>query len=483
MSSPTHYLNDKASNEISTDVSSGYESSTDSESRSSSHRKRDESIARVPKAVENGENKKRKKVGLQEDSPEQHSHRYHRKRSRPDDEEILPEEPTLSNRNLQTQQDFQPTGVSNGNVSPHNQVVSEALPLSHQQHHFMPTFFHPYLRDLTYGSAMLPPPPPGAFPPTAGLHQQWTMQVHNHPFQSMLQVPMGAYDHPMNMLPVRHPGQTWQETLPEDDGSSKTKSSPSSSGNIAEEVRSSSIKMDQQESLGLAEQGAHLKPNYQLENTAFLADPNGFAENQPLTVGASVSNSWPEAITSMGATAPGVPQFSLANASSSREAGRKKKEKALLFMPCDVGHLSEYQVLIRKQLEIFEATEQDITQSMQGRKKQLYVGQVGVRCIHCKNLPLQKRGRGSVYFPAKLDRFYQAAQNMASTHLCLECKGIDPNLKTRLAALRGDRAVASGGKRYWADSVRVLGCYEDPEDGVRRYPWGAIRPPSASGLF
>eukprot|EP00546_Thalassionema_frauenfeldii_P008851 CAMPEP_0178910050 /NCGR_PEP_ID=MMETSP0786-20121207/8881_1 /TAXON_ID=186022 /ORGANISM="Thalassionema frauenfeldii, Strain CCMP 1798" /LENGTH=240 /DNA_ID=CAMNT_0020582257 /DNA_START=33 /DNA_END=756 /DNA_ORIENTATION=+ len=137
-----------------------------------------------------------------------------------------------------------------------------------------------------------------------------------------------------------------------------------------------------------------------------------------------------------------------------------------LSLACDDEHLSEYQILVRKQLEVFEAQPEDVESNTQGRKKQVSLGQVGIRCKHCAHLPLRQRGRGAVYYPAKLQGVYQAAQNMASSHLCESCQCIDNQLKSELKTLRERRDTASGGKQYWADGARALGLFE-AEDGLR----------------
>jgi hypothetical protein len=137
-----------------------------------------------------------------------------------------------------------------------------------------------------------------------------------------------------------------------------------------------------------------------------------------------------------------------------------------LALACDDEHLSEYQILVRKQLECFEAQPEDAESNTQGRKKSVSLGQIGIRCRHCASLPLRQRGRGSIYYPSKLSGVYQAAQNMAATHLCEACQCIDESLKEELKSLRDKRESASGGKQYWADGARAIGLYE-AEDGLR----------------
>jgi hypothetical protein len=138
-----------------------------------------------------------------------------------------------------------------------------------------------------------------------------------------------------------------------------------------------------------------------------------------------------------------------------------------LALQNDIGHLSDYQIMVRQQLEIFEATMSDVECNTQGRKKPVILYQVGLRCCHCAYIPLRSRGRGAVYYPAKLHGVYQAAQNMAITHLCTSCPKIIPSIKDELNTLRLRRDNANGGKQYWADGCRAIGIIETEQHGLR----------------
>lgn len=131
-----------------------------------------------------------------------------------------------------------------------------------------------------------------------------------------------------------------------------------------------------------------------------------------------------------------------------------------LASSCDNDHLSEYQILVRKQLIIFEATMEDVHSGTQGRKKKVVYQQVGIQCRHCAGFPTRQRGRGAVYYPYKLQGIYQACQNMATSHLCESCQCIPPSMKQQLRNLREMRHTASGGKQYWAEAARAMGLQE-----------------------
>jgi hypothetical protein len=160
----------------------------------------------------------------------------------------------------------------------------------------------------------------------------------------------------------------------------------------------------------------------------------------------------------------GPPGPTGANAAKSQEPVTSVPMEA----PSDVDQLSKYQVLIRRQLEYFISKKDDADYSVQGRKKQARLDQVGIRCKHCSHLPHRLRGRGAGYYPAKLSGVYQAAQNMATNHLNQFCNSIPPEIREQLRALRGGRhdSAAGGGKQYWADMCQEIGLIEE-EDGLR----------------
>lgn len=138
----------------------------------------------------------------------------------------------------------------------------------------------------------------------------------------------------------------------------------------------------------------------------------------------------------------------------------------VVYMECDEESLSDYQCLLRKQIELFEATSDDVQWNAQGRNKAIFLGQVGIRCRHCARLPTWSRARGAVYYSATLDGLYQAAQNMAKNHLCRHCRLIPEETRHRLIGLRDCKRRAAGGKKYWAEGAQVSGVRQG-SDGLR----------------
>lgn len=170
------------------------------------------------------------------------------------------------------------------------------------------------------------------------------------------------------------------------------------------------------------------------------------------------SSQWTDALSSPPPTPTVAPKEDPRPHSSSNASitGTSTAPK-VLYMDCDGDSLSEYQCLIRQQMELFEATEEDAAASVQGRNKQILKGQVGIRCRHCA----PRRTKGSMYFPTKLDRIYQAAQNLSAFHLCGGCPYVPEDVRKRILILRERKSPAGGGKRYWAEGVRCLGVKEE----------------------
>lgn len=161
--------------------------------------------------------------------------------------------------------------------------------------------------------------------------------------------------------------------------------------------------------------------------------------------------------------AAGVSMPTLQATSSVAEGGHPP---VVVYMECDEESLSDYQCLLRKQVELFEATADDVQWNAQGRNKAIVLGQVGIRCRYCARLPTWSRARGAVYYSATLDGLYQAAQNMAKNHLCRHCRLLPEDVRQKLISLRDCKRRAAGGKKYWAEGAKVLGVHECI-DGLR----------------
>ena len=78
------------------------------------------------------------------------------------------------------------------------------------------------------------------------------------------------------------------------------------------------------------------------------------------------------------------------------------REPTSLYLECDDQNLSPYQCLIRKQIEFFQASQEEIDGTAQGRNTPIVLNQVGIRCRHCAIHAPQNRRAGAVYFPRRV---------------------------------------------------------------------------------
>jgi hypothetical protein len=150
---------------------------------------------------------------------------------------------------------------------------------------------------------------------------------------------------------------------------------------------------------------------------------------------------------------------------------------SLLYYSTDPLKLSKLQVLLRQQIEAFQATEADVSTHVRGRNKSIRVGQVGIRCRHCAKEPAMLRSKGSTYFPTSIWGFYQASQNMCLMHLHHgACHVLPQTIQAEFVQLVATKQERKGcnsgaGRAYWASTAHAMGLV-DMQDGV--YVKGAI---------
>jgi hypothetical protein len=165
----------------------------------------------------------------------------------------------------------------------------------------------------------------------------------------------------------------------------------------------------------------------------------------------------------------------------------------ILAIPDDRAKLNSQQVFLRHQIEVFRASHDDILSHTRGRNKPVMLGQVGIRCRHCGNLPVAKRAKGSTYFPSSVTGIYQASQNLSVTHLQSGlCSEMPFEMKQQFTGLVSSKVASSGvGRPYWAEAARKLGLVDTPygirfrEDlppgGLEEADDGADDPPRGTG--
>ena len=139
----------------------------------------------------------------------------------------------------------------------------------------------------------------------------------------------------------------------------------------------------------------------------------------------------------------------------------------LLALPEDRISLSETLCIVRENVEVFQATMEDVEAPAPGRKHAVTVGQVGLRCIHCRHTTRSsERVKRAVCYPSSIKRIYRTVIDMKLDHF-LHCKFVPQNLKDTLAALKANNTRSTGTTmQYFIRAASTLGMVDGPS-GVR----------------
>jgi hypothetical protein len=130
---------------------------------------------------------------------------------------------------------------------------------------------------------------------------------------------------------------------------------------------------------------------------------------------------------------------------------------AQLGMEDDKYWLSELQVYLRANfVEAFAATEDDIAVLMHGRNKPLALGQVGIRCVHCKNDSPEERGQQATSYPSLISGIYNSVQQMLRLHVDC-CLSMPNHVRQKIEYLKLSCSSRGGRKQYWVDSAKRIG--------------------------
>jgi len=151
-----------------------------------------------------------------------------------------------------------------------------------------------------------------------------------------------------------------------------------------------------------------------------------------------------------------------------------RHDRRLLNTPEDEQVLNPIHCFVRKNVEVFIADENDVAAPAPGRKKRVTLGQVGIRCIHCKNLAPKYRVKRAICYPPTVASLYHAVSNMKFDHF-LACNGLSLAGKQQFTELknaskgRGNQASVSVSctSSYYENSARKELGLEDTDTGIR----------------
>jgi len=144
----------------------------------------------------------------------------------------------------------------------------------------------------------------------------------------------------------------------------------------------------------------------------------------------------------------------------------------LLAEPEDAQYLNAVHCFVRQNVEVFAADEHDISLPAPGRKSQITIGQIGIRCIHCKHLKFKDRVKRAMCYPPSVSGIYHSISNMKFDHFGA-CRGLTPMKRQEFASLKTEsyskgsksgrpHAQGSSTARYYTESALNLGLVDTP---------------------
>lgn len=139
----------------------------------------------------------------------------------------------------------------------------------------------------------------------------------------------------------------------------------------------------------------------------------------------------------------------------------------LLATSKDSTSLSDRQCYVRKHfVEIFTATQEDVNKRHSKGAQKLFLGQVGLRCIHCASFPSKAKTERAVCYPSSISRIYQTVADMQRFHF-EGCRAIPDEMRSKYRSLKTTRPRGQGSPQaYWITSAKVIGLLDTPT-GIR----------------
>lgn len=142
-------------------------------------------------------------------------------------------------------------------------------------------------------------------------------------------------------------------------------------------------------------------------------------------------------------------------------------KRMLLAMPTDSDSLSDRQCYVRSEMvEIFAATDKDVSARHSKGAQKLVDGQVGIRCVHCSHLRPRDRAERAVCYPSSISRIYQTVADMQRFHF-EQCREIPMEIRKIYKSLKTTRPRGVGSPQtYWIQSANLLDLV-DSKEGIR----------------
>lgn len=103
--------------------------------------------------------------------------------------------------------------------------------------------------------------------------------------------------------------------------------------------------------------------------------------------------------------------------------------------------------------------------ALSSKRGKILEGQVGIRCVFCKHIPVHNRFTGAVSYPVSIFGIYDSVKRLQRIHL-FGCPYVSQEMKDRLEDARSQGSSVHNARQYWIDSAKALGMI-DTNAGIR----------------
>jgi hypothetical protein len=155
----------------------------------------------------------------------------------------------------------------------------------------------------------------------------------------------------------------------------------------------------------------------------------------------------------------------LAISTANKSGPSSPSSRILVAIPEDKEWLSDIDAYVRKQLEVFSATEDDVAAAQADRKYPIAIGQVGIRCIHCSIAQGHDAIGHAIAYPFSISGIYESVKEFHRLHLD-SCPNLPVTTKSKLNSMKGASSLSSVLRKYYTLAAKALGL-RDTKDGIR----------------
>jgi len=137
-----------------------------------------------------------------------------------------------------------------------------------------------------------------------------------------------------------------------------------------------------------------------------------------------------------------------------------------LAVPSDSVFLDQVHIFLRSScIELFATTVDDMGRPGRGARAS-FVGQVGLRCAWCKNLPMAELPTQAICYPSKRDTIYECVRNYQRKHIEI-CPCLTQELKEKYKAMSNSIGPNNKSQKmlraYYAEASSDLGLVDTPK--------------------